>query len=137
MSELRKFESGAIRDQNENKPNYAGFFSPLVLKRFGDYMMKHQQLPNGDKRNADNWKGLFGKEHNKVCFESNLRHVFDLWLIHDGFDDLSRDEKEEVLCAIMFNTMAELYKILLDKRNKLDITKIIGNSYSQNLKENK
>ncbi len=118
MRKTRKFNTGATRDNNTDKPNYAGFFSPLVIKRFGEYMMKHQVLPDGSKRNADNWKQLFGDNHATVCFESNLRHVIDLWLIHDDMASLSRDEHQDVLCAMMFNTMAELYKILKDKHEE-------------------
>ena len=114
---MREFDSGALRDTNENKPNYAGFFSPLVLKRFGEYMLKHQQLPNGQRRNADNWKGLFGDNHMQVCHESKRRHDMDLDLIMDGYENLSRDTLDEVLCAIMFNTMTMLYKIEKDKYN--------------------
>ncbi|MFA5048582.1 MAG: hypothetical protein WC516_06180 [Patescibacteria group bacterium] len=113
--ELRKFDSGAIRDQNNDKPNYAGFTSPLVLKAFGEYMLKHQILPDGSKRQADNWKGLFGEDHMKVCYESKCRHDLDLAMIMDGYENWSRDVLIEVLCAIKFNVDAMIYKIMKER----------------------
>lgn len=122
---MREFDSGAIRDTAENKPSYAGFFSPLVLKRYGEYMLKHQKMPNGEMRNADNWKGLFGKDHMKVCHDSKKRHDMDLDLIMDGYPELSRDSFEDVLCAIMFNTMAMLYKIEKDKYETSEVNELL------------
>lgn len=115
MSKLRQFSSGAIRDNNENKPNYAGFTSPLILKAFGNYMQKHQILPDGSKRNADNWKGLFGENHMQVCYECKCRHDHDLALYMDGYGDWARDNLLDVLCAIKFNVDAMIYKIMKDE----------------------
>ena len=42
----------------------------------------------------------------------------DMWLYHRGYTDLSRDNIQDVCCAIMFNTMAYLYKILKDERKE-------------------
>jgi len=112
---IRQFKSGATRDIDENKLDYEGFFSPIVLQRFAEYMNKHRIQPDGNIRDSDNWQKLFGtpEEHKSVCMKSLLRHVMDLWLFHRGHK--GRDTKEEALCAIMFNSMAYLYAELLNK----------------------
>jgi hypothetical protein len=40
---MRQFISGATRDSEEGKFDYEGFYSPLVIKRFSQYMNKHRQ----------------------------------------------------------------------------------------------
>ena len=107
---IRYFLSGANRDNNEQKLEYARFFSPIVLQRFAEYMHKHRYLANGEIRDPDNWKKLFGENHEQVCMDSLARHFFDLWLENDGYK--SREDKEEAMCGILFNTMAYLHKIL-------------------------
>lgn len=115
MDKIRKWDSGATRDTSEHKLDYDGFFSPIVLQRFAEYMNKHRVQSDGGLRDADNWQKLFGtpEEHKKVCMQSLLRHVMDLWLFHRGYE--GRDTKEEALCAIMFNSMAYLYAELTNK----------------------
>ena len=113
---LRSFDGGAIRDTNIGKLEYYGFLSPLVLKRYSEYMNKHRTLPDGGLRGSDNWKSLFGKDHNKICFDSLLRHLMDVWLIMDGYSDEAREPLEEALCAMSFNINALLLKILKDKK---------------------
>ena len=39
---MRTFDTGATRDTNTDKPDYEGFLSPLVIERYGQFMMKHQ-----------------------------------------------------------------------------------------------
>lgn len=114
---LRGFDSGAIRDTNIGKLEYYGFLSPLVLKRFSEYMDKHRKLPDGSLRGSDNWKGLFGDDHNKICFDSLLRHLIDVWLIMDNYPEEARDSLEEALCAMSFNINAILLKVLKDKNS--------------------
>jgi len=56
---MRQFDSGATRSNDDNKPDYEGFLSPLVIRRFGEYMVKHQIQEDGKKRASDNWqKGI-------------------------------------------------------------------------------
>lgn len=110
---MRKFKSGATRDDNDTKIDYEGFLSPIVLKAFAEYMNKHRKQSDGKLRDSDNWQKLFGNKHYDVCMKSLLRHVVDLWLEHRGYK--SRDGKKDALCAIMFNAMAYLYKMEKDE----------------------
>ena len=112
---IRKFDSGATRDTDLNKPDYEGFLSPLVIKRFGEYMNKHRVQADGGLRDSDNWQKLFGEDHYDVCMKSMWRHLMDVWMFHRGYE--GREDMEEALCALMFNAMAYLYKIELEKLN--------------------
>jgi hypothetical protein len=115
---IRKFDTGATRDTDKNKADYEGFLSPLVIKRFGEYMNRHRLQPDGQLRESDNWtKGIPRKQYVK----SLIRHLVDVWLINRDFKDKARtQDMEEALCAVMFNSMGLLYEILL-KRDVDDI----------------
>jgi len=107
---IREFKSGATRDIDLGKPDYEGFLSPLVIKRYGDYMNKHRLQPNGKLRDSDNWQRGMPKEE---YIKSAWRHFMDWWLEHRGFE--SRDGIEDALCAIIFNGMGYLHEILKER----------------------
>jgi len=119
MSEIRKFETGAIRDTDENKPDYEGFLSPLVLERFGQYMNRHRKQSDGKLRASDNWqKGIPKSQYLK----SHWRHLVALWRLHRGY--LCVDEKgrpvdiEDALCALLFNSAGYLHELLKEQIEK-------------------
>ena len=114
MDLTREFNTGATRDQDLTKLDLEGFLNPIVIKRFAEYMQKHQKQSDGKIRESDNWQLMFGEKHCDVCIKSLWRHFLDLWMFHRGYK--GRDDKEEALCAIMFNTQAYLLKILKDKK---------------------
>lgn len=109
---IRTFSTGATRDTDKNKIDLEGFLDPLVLQRFGEYMLKHQVQSDGSLRASDNWKKGIPKD---AYIKSNWRHFLDLWMEHRGYK--SREGVEEALCAIMFNTMGYLYEVLKEKPN--------------------
>lgn len=108
---MRRFDGGATRDTDEGKPDYAGYISPLVLQRYGAYMLKHQKQADGTMRGSDNWKAGMPRE---VYVSSLLRHVMDVWLETDGYE--SRDGLSEALCAVIFNASGLLLEVLKDER---------------------
>jgi hypothetical protein len=110
MSLMRKFKTGATRNLDNDKPDYEGFLSPIVLKCFAEYMNKHRIQKDGKIRESDNWQKLFGEEHYNVCAKSLLRHTMDFWLFHRGFK--GRETITDALCGIIFNAQAYLYKLL-------------------------
>ena len=116
--QIRKFESGATRDTNVGKLEYARFISPIVLKRFAEYMDLHRKQTDGNLRDPDNWQNLFGDKHEDVCMDSLWRHLMDVWLINKGSSNEAREDIESALCAIMFNVQAWLFKVLKDKQNR-------------------
>jgi hypothetical protein len=112
----RIFATGATRDVDTGKLDYEGFLSPIVLRRYAEYMHKcrTRNVPPGEAiRASDNWqKGITPDAYAK----SEIRHTAEFWLLHDGFE--ARDEKgqvldiEDVLCAKLFNTMGYLFERL-------------------------
>ena len=104
---MRKFKTGATRDDEKDKLDFEGFLSPIVLHKFAQYMHKHRKQADGKLRNSDNWQKGFGEsaeEHYKVCMKSLFRHFMDLWLEHRGF--ASREGVEDALMGCLFNIMA-------------------------------
>lgn len=119
---MRNFESGATRDNDTGKLDYEGFLSPLVLKRYAEYLNKHRTQSDGKLRDSDNWQGLFGEKHFDVCMKSALRHFVDWWMEHREGSG-SETGIEEAICAVMFNAQAYLFKILKDNKAAEEIIK--------------
>lgn len=109
---MRKFESGATRDDDEGKYEYGGFLSPLVLQAFGAYMHEHRKLADGTTRASGNWKRGMDQ---RVYFESLLRHVMDVWLHLEGHSSEAREELQGALCGVLFNTSGLLLEVIREK----------------------
>jgi len=103
---MRTFDSGATRDDDEEKYDYEGFLSPLVLERYAKFMHKNRIQSDGETRSSDNWqKGI-----SLSCYMKSLvRHVIELWLAHRS---TKPGLKEDIACAIMFNVMGYLHELL-------------------------
>ena len=125
---IRTFNSGATRDTNENKFDYEGFLSPLVIKRYAEYMNKHRKQSDGSLRDSDNWQKGIPK---KVYVKSAWRHFMDWWMEHRGLP--SRDGIEEALMALLFNVMGYTHELLKEKDNVRKFNKV-AKFNSQNLK---
>jgi len=109
---MRRFESGAQRDDDSTKPEFGGFLSPLVLKAYGDYMHHHRTMKDGSRRGAADWKQGIPQ---RVYFESLLRHVMDVWLHVDGHPSEAREDLRISLCGVLFNASGLLYETLKAK----------------------
>lgn len=107
---MRTFESGATRDSDDGKIDYEAILSPLVIQRFGEYMLQHSTLPDGSKRSGDNWQHGFGLD---VTLKSLWRHHVDVWALHRS-EQQHTIEMEEALCAVLFNAAAYLHQLLSD-----------------------
>ena len=122
---MRKFETGATRNDDDGKLDFEGFLSPLTLERFAEYMHKHRLQADGQLRASDNWqKGMPVSEYMK----SKWRHFMATWKAHRGYP---APDIEESLCAELFNTMGMLHEILkcknVVKHNfRLGSDKVIG-----------
>jgi len=108
---MREFESGATRDDDTNKLQFAQCLSPLVLVRYAQYIREHCRIPIGF-RTCDNWKKGMPKQ---AYMDSLLRHIVEAWKLHELKDE---EALQESLCGVMFNTMGFLYEIL--KRKKVE-----------------
>jgi hypothetical protein len=110
--QIRTFESGATRDIDQNKPDYEGFLSPYVIKRFGKYMHKHRKQSDGSLRDSDNWqRGIPLEQYMK----SGKRHFIEWWATHRGLPP--EEELEDTLCALLFNVSGYLHEILKKKNS--------------------
>lgn len=111
---VRQFATGATRDTDDDKFDFEGFLSPLVLERFAAYMHKHRLQRDGSLRDSDNWqKGIPTDQYAK----SLLRHMMQFWKLHRGL--ATTDERgepvelDEALCALLFNVQGYLYELLV------------------------
>lgn len=102
---IRTFETGATRSPLGDKLQYEGYLNPLVIKRFGEYMKKHQTQSDGQQRAADNWQ--LGIPPDSLI-DSAWRHFMDWWLHHRGYHDEAAEDLQESLCALIFGAMAYL-----------------------------
>lgn len=101
---MRVFDTGASRDDDDEKVDFEGFLSPRVLDMFAAYMHKHRKLPDGSLRESDNWqKGI----PSDVAMKSLFRHFMDVWRWQDGL--ATQEEVTEALCGLMFNTQVLMY----------------------------
>lgn len=114
MNKMREFGK-ATRDLDDEKVDFEGFLSPIVLKSFGEYMHRHRKTANG-LRESDNWQNLFGDDHYDVCIKSAWRHFHDMWMEHRGYE--SRDGMDEAINGLLFNIMAYQFKRLKDKERE-------------------
>ena len=106
---MRQFTTGATRDSDDDKYDYEGFLSPLVLKRFAQYMHKHRLQADGKLRTSDNWQRGIEKD---AYIKSASRHYMDWRLHHDKLSYAANEPIEEALCALLFNTMGYLFELL-------------------------
>lgn len=101
------FETGAYRDGQTDKLDYEGFLSPLVLKRYAEYMHKTRWQSDGKWRDSDNWQLGIPRES---YMKSMWRHFMCVW---DGHRKQVYHEEE--LCAMMFNVMGMLHETLKER----------------------
>ena len=110
--EMREFKTGATRDIVEGKLDYEGFFHPLVIEAFAEYMEENRNTALG-KRDSDNWqKGIPLETYMKSLF----RHLMDVWKEHRGVK--TREGMMKALMGVMFNTMGYAYELLKREGDK-------------------
>jgi len=108
---MRTFESGATRDDDDDKLDVEGFYHPAVVRRYAQYLHKHRKQADGKMRDSDNWQcGI-----NVVVYvKSLLRHTLDTWLHHRGQGHLAEyADEEECICAVLFNAQGLLLEKLV------------------------
>lgn len=110
---MRTFESGATRDDSDDKLDFEGFLCPLVIERYAQYLHKHRVQADGKLRSSDNWKNGIPVDQ---YMKSLWRHFFAIWKGHRG-----SGINEEDICAAIFNLMGMLHEILKE-RNKNENT---------------
>jgi len=116
--EIRTFDTGATRDTDEGKLDYVKALSPIVLRRYVQYLDKHRKQPDGSYRTFDNWKKGIKRD---VYLSSLGRHFVDMWLLAQGHttkDNHGPVDIEDALAAIIFNASGYLYEILKAKEKE-------------------
>jgi hypothetical protein len=113
---MREYNTGAKRSEVKGKPQYEGYLSPLVIWRYGQYMLGHQMQEDGNMRASDNWqKGMPLDDY----MDSMWRHFMDVWLFHRAKGTKNKAmstptaqdiDIEDALCALMFNVMGYLHE---------------------------
>ena len=127
---IRTFETGATRDTTQGKLDYVKALSPIVLRRYVQYLDKHRLQPDGSYRDFDNWKKGIPQETYR---SSQGRHFFDDWLLSEGYETEDNHgpvtDIEDVLCAELFNIQGRLYEILKARLGEVDRTAPVEGGY--------
>jgi hypothetical protein len=105
---MRNFSTGATRDTDENKLDYEGFLSPVVLERYAQYMHKNRLQADGKMRDSDNWQKGIPRD---AYMKSMWRHFWEVWSIHRGRDG----DIQEALSALLFNVMGYLHELTVKR----------------------
>ncbi len=108
---IRQFDTGANRNSDVGKLDFEGFFSPLVIECYAEYMDKNRSLADGTLRDSDNWQKGIPKD---AYVKSAWRHYFDWWSHHRGWG--SREGIKAAICGLIFNAMGYLHEILKKER---------------------
>ena len=126
---MRSFESGATRDDCDDKYDWEGFLSPVVEESFAAYMHHHRKQADGNLRDSDNWqKGIPKNQYMK----SMWRHFIDVWFLHRGhrrFDvhgDGHELTMEECLNALRFNVSGYQHENLTERDTIVGIDEAAG-----------
>jgi len=109
---MREFTAGAFRDTADEKLSYVKGLSPIVLRRYLEYLRLHNKQADGRIRDFDNWKQGMPKE---VYLDSLGRHFMDVWLLEEGYsteDNHGPVNIEGALCGVLFNTIGMLHETL-------------------------
>ena len=112
MDKIRTFSSGATRDTNQGKLDYMKALSPIVLRRYVQYLDKHRLQSDGSYRDFDNWKKGIPE---KAYISGGGRHFMDTWLLTENYateDNHGPVEIEDAICAQLFNLMGRLHEML-------------------------
>lgn len=114
---MRTFEGGATRDNDTDKLDYEAFLSPLVLKRYAQYLHKHRIQADGSIRAGDNWQSGKGIPRD-VYMKSAFRHFMDWWGGHrnPSFGQERTEDLEDAICAVLFNASGYLHEHLKEGR---------------------
>ena len=110
VMEMRKFETGATRNDDTDRLDYEGFMCPRVLRAFAEFMHQNRIQADGKLRDSDNWQKGIPKD---AYMKSMWRHFMEVWAMHTG-DDISGDDFEVSLCALKFNVDGMLHEVLKD-----------------------
>lgn len=109
---MRKFDTGATRDTDDGKLDYEGFLSPMVLRKFAEYMHENRVCADGTLRSSDNWQKGIPLD---VYMKSAFRHFMHWWELHRDGEAVDENGNqvtfEDAIRALLFNAMGYLYEL--------------------------
>lgn len=103
----RTFETGATRDGDDEKLDFEGFLSPLVLERYAQYMHANRMMADGTRRSSDNWQKGIPMD---AYLKSSWRHFFAVWKARRVGSGLVAAQED--MCGLLFNVMGLLHEVL-------------------------
>jgi len=107
LEEVITFPSGATRNDDSEKLDYEGFFSPIALQIYAEYMHKHRIQADGKLRESDNWqKGMPKARYMKSLF----RHFMEAWKCHREHNT-NMAALRDALCGVLFNAFGYLHSL--------------------------
>lgn len=110
---MRKFATGATRNNDVMRLDYEGFLSPLVLRHYAEYMNKNRVQADGSIRASDNWQlGIPFDSYMK----SMWRHFMDVWSNHRRVPEDVTPDQVEALSALLFNVMGYMHELVKARR---------------------
>jgi len=102
MSDKRQFETGAVRDVDNNKPDFIESISWIALGRYALYMRSKEE-----RYGRGNWKkGIPIEEYEK----SLMRHLHKY--LANKYDGASLEPEEDHLSAAMFNLFGLMHETI-------------------------
>ncbi len=109
---IRTFDTGATRDTTQGKLDYVKALSPIVLRRYVQYMHENNLMADGSVRDVGDWKKGQPQE---VYHKSKARHFMASWLIEEGYtvmDNHGLVDEEHALCGELFNVIGKLHEVI-------------------------
>jgi hypothetical protein len=115
---MRKFDTGATRNLDNDKLDFEGFLNPIVIERYAQYLHKHRLQADGKMRTSDNWQQGIPKD---VYMKSMFRHFMEVWKYHRGYKAI---DTQESLCGLLFNVMGYLFEEIRKDKGLIDRERI-------------
>lgn len=105
----RKFETGAVRDSEESKPDYIESVSWTAFRKFGEYMTSKKSRYG---------EGNFKKGIPIESYERSLVRHLQKYL-ENKYEGGTQEVDEDHLSAIVFNTFGILHENERNKKNPI------------------
>lgn len=116
----RAFDTGATRDVDHDKIDPEAAIAPIVLTLYCQYMKACQIMPDGSRRQDDNWQRGMPRES---YMKSGARHFLEWWQQHRAAEPNSY-KLVIALFGIMFNVQG--YILELARKNPLMVVSALA-----------
>ena len=118
---MKTFDTGATRDEDYDKLNYADGLSEQVDERYLLYLQKHRTLPDGSLRAWNNWKKGIPKDRYRQSLMRHVRHLNKKLMGLPVPEDASL---EDLCCAVRFNVDGLLFELLVAQSGNRELDNV-------------